>query len=373
MAQIKSYTDILSDDTKKEKDELKSYEKNPYGDYKQSNEVTKAYQNWQNTQKNKPGEYQSQYSGEISKLLDEIVNGKGFSYDFNADPIYQQYKDQYTALGNQAMMDTTANAATLTGGYGNSYATTAGSQAYQGYLQQLNNVVPELYQAALDKYNADRENTYNQFSALGAQEDRAYGQYQDKYQNWQNDVSNAMSAYSLLHDQDFAKYQQNMSNWQNDRNYYADKYNNAVANDQWAANYNQTDAENQRAADQWAQEFAYQKERDAVSDNQWAQEFALQKLAASRSGSSGGRGSSKDSEETEIKEGQSSTGSGANLSAVAKVTNQLKTNPQSGGGDYQEYLADMVSKGEISREEAQEILEQVNLGKVKTPQKLYVN
>ena len=360
MAQIKSYSDIMSDETKKAQDKLNNYETNPYGDYTQSQQVTDAYNNWQNMQNNKPGEYQSQYSGEISKLLDEIVNGKGFSYDFNADPIYQQYKDQYTALGKQAMMDTTANAATLTGGYGNSYATTAGSQAYQGYLQQLNNVVPELYKTALEKYNADRENTYNQFSALGAQEDRAYGQYQDKYQNWQNDTANAMSAYSMLHDQDFAKYQQNVSNWQNDREHYTDMYNNSLSSDQWAATYNQTDAENERAYQEWLAEQEYQKQRDAIADEQWAKQFALSQAQAASTGSgSGGRSSRSSSGNSSKSSGRNSGKSGTDMNEMFKSAYKLI---HAGENAYSGMLASNVNKGVITREEAEKIIRQIKAG-----------
>lgn len=371
MGQITSYRDIMSDDTRRSQEELEGYETNPYGEYTQSQQVTDAYNNWQNEQANKPGEYTSQYQDTLNGLLDQIVNGKQFSYDFNADPIYQQYKDQYTMLGQQAMMDTNANAATLTGGYGNSYATTAASQAYQGYLQQVNNKIPELYQAALDKYNADRENLYNQFQAVGNQEDRAYGQYQDAYNNWQNDVSNAMNAYSMLYDQDFSQYQQNVSNWQNDRDYYYGKYSDSVGNDQWTANYNQTEAENAQAQANWEAEMAYQRERDAVADSQWAQEYALAQARAASSGSSGR--SSSGSSSTQIKEGQSSTGSGANLSAVARTANQLRTNPQSGGGDYQDYLTGLVESGRITKEECQQILSSILSGEVSTPQRLYIN
>jgi hypothetical protein len=46
------------------------------------------------------------------------------------------------------MRDTMGTAAALTGGYGNSYANLVGNQAYQGYLGQLNSMVPSLYDRA---------------------------------------------------------------------------------------------------------------------------------------------------------------------------------------------------------------------------------
>jgi phage gpG-like protein len=73
--------------------------------------------------------YTSKYQDKIDSLMDSISKRKEFSYDFNTDPLYQQYKDQYTKLGKEASMNAAANASSLTGGYGNSYAVTAGEPA----------------------------------------------------------------------------------------------------------------------------------------------------------------------------------------------------------------------------------------------------
>lgn len=91
------------------------------------------------------GSYNSPYQQQIADLLAQIMGRGEFTYDFNADPIYQQYKDRYTQAGKLANMDAQANAAALTGGYGNSWAQTVGQQQEQQYLQQLNDVIPDLY------------------------------------------------------------------------------------------------------------------------------------------------------------------------------------------------------------------------------------
>ena len=109
--------------------------------------------------------------------LAKLENMKDFSYDLNGDALYQQYKDQYTTQGKMAMMDTVGQAAAMTGGYGNSYAQSVGQQAYQGYLSQLNNVVPELYQLALSKYNSDRENLYQMNDLYQNLYNTEYGTY----------------------------------------------------------------------------------------------------------------------------------------------------------------------------------------------------
>jgi guanine deaminase len=54
--------------------------------------------------------------------------------------------------GQQAMRDTMGQAAALTGGYGNTYAQQAGEQAYAAYLSRLNDVLPELYGEAYNRF-----------------------------------------------------------------------------------------------------------------------------------------------------------------------------------------------------------------------------
>lgn len=131
--------------------------------------------------------YQASYDQQLQDIYNQIVNRDKFSYDLNSDALYQQYADQYQLMGQQAMMDTMGQAAALTGGYGNSFASTAGNQAYQGYLQQLNNIVPDLYGMALDRYNQEGQDLLNQYSMLGDMADTEYERYQDQLnQYWQN-------------------------------------------------------------------------------------------------------------------------------------------------------------------------------------------
>ena len=69
-------------------------------------------------------------SVQLRAVRDKVLNRSPFTYDMNEDMLYQQYKDSYTRQGKLAMQDTMGQAAALTGGYGNSYATTAGQQTY---------------------------------------------------------------------------------------------------------------------------------------------------------------------------------------------------------------------------------------------------
>lgn len=167
---------------------------------------------------------------QLSQLYDRIMNREKFSYDLNGDALYQQYKDRYQNLGRQAMMDTMGNATALTGGYGSSYATTAGNQAYQQYLQQLNDIVPELYQQAYNRYTQEGNDLLNQYNL-------AYGRYRDAVGDWENERSYANSDYWQRYSADYADYQNMLNYWsqmaqQENANFYTDRdyaYNLAMA------------------------------------------------------------------------------------------------------------------------------------------------
>lgn len=140
----------------------------------------------QNAQKQMPT-YAGTYDQQLQDVYNQIVGRDKFSYDMNADALYQQYADQYRLGGELASMDVMGQAAALTGGYGNSYAQMVGQQTYQGYLQKLNEVMPELYGMALDQYNAEGDRLYDQYAMLGDLANDEYGKYQDALDGyWQN-------------------------------------------------------------------------------------------------------------------------------------------------------------------------------------------
>lgn len=226
------------------------------------NQKKQAWEAAENAVKNY-GSYQSKYQSKLDELYDQIVNKKDFQYDLNADALYNQYKDQYSVLGKTAMMDTMGQAAALTGGYGNSYASTAGNQAYQAYLQQLNEQVPQLYQLALDKYNADRQDLYNQAGLTQDLENAAYGKWVDEYGRLVDERNYAQGVYGDERDFDYGSFT-------DERDY-------------------------QTALDQWQQEMEYQKQRDAIADKQWQEEMNFQKQQAAKASSSSKSSSSKSS------------------------------------------------------------------------------
>ena len=130
--------------------------------------------------------YQSKWQTKINDMLGQYMDREKFSYDVNEDALFQQLKEQYAMMGQQAMMDTMGQASALTGGYGNSYAQGVGQQAYQGYIQQLTDKVPDFYQMALNQYLNEGDQMRDNMSLLMQQEDFDYGRYRDQIADQEN-------------------------------------------------------------------------------------------------------------------------------------------------------------------------------------------
>lgn len=107
----------------------------------------------------------SPYSTQYQDVLKKIQEKGSFSYDPSSDKLYQQYKDMAHKSGTLASKDAIGKASALTGGYGNSYASTVGGQTYNSYMQQADAVIPELYQLAYNQHNSELSNLYSQLSS----------------------------------------------------------------------------------------------------------------------------------------------------------------------------------------------------------------
>lgn len=205
---------------------------------------------WQNQQNNPTG--RSDLYQRYQDLLNQYTSREPFTYDVTGDGLYQQYANQYQRLGNQAMQDTLGQAAGLTGGYSSSYAQSAGQQAYQGYLDKLNDIVPELYGQAYSRYAAEGDRIANA-AQLAAQ---GYGQEQTDYWNnlnyWQNQAQNEQNQYWNQQQYDQTARQQAYSNLVT-----------AISN----TGYRPTSGELQAAgmtqseADQWAAYFNFNRQQ----------------------------------------------------------------------------------------------------------------
>lgn len=188
-----------------------------------------ALRRMQGTEGTRP-EYQDSYSRQLKDLYDKIMGREKFQYDAANDPLYQQYRQMYVQQGRQAMADTMGLAAGLTGGYGSTYSQAAGQQQYDAYLQQLNQVVPELYAQARQAYNDEGDRMLQQYQLTGDLRDDEYSRYQDRLSNWYKDLS-----YQA--DRADTEYSRGAENW-------------------W----------NAESAGRQDREFAYQQKKDAYSN-----------------------------------------------------------------------------------------------------------
>ena len=220
------------------------YDDFKYKDYAEGDSVKNAKAALDAHLATAPGEYQSQYGTALNDALNKITNREKFSYNVNEDALYQQYKDKYIQQGKMAMQDTMGQAASLTGGYGNSYAQAVGQQAYQASLQNLNDVVPQLYSLALERYNQEGQNLKDNYALLYDRESQDYNRYRDTVSDYNTQRDYLSGRYDAERDYDYGKYTdaRNFSYGQytDDRNIAYNEHRNAISDAQWQKNYEES-------------------------------------------------------------------------------------------------------------------------------------
>ena len=183
----------------------------------------KAYQaalkKQQEAENSKPGEYQGAYDQQLKDIYDKIMNREKFSYDLSGDPLWQQYKDQYTQKGRMAMLDTMGQAAALTGGYGSSYGQAVGQQQYNAYMQQLAAVMPELYDRARSAYDAEGNRMLQEYELTGDLASDDYSKYQDAYNLWLAERSYAQGNADTAYDRGYNQWLQELNQRNKDREF----------------------------------------------------------------------------------------------------------------------------------------------------------
>ncbi len=161
----------------------------------------------------RPADYVSRWDDELDALYAALRGRAPFRYDLGKDTLYMQYRQQYQELGRLAMTDTMAQAAALTGGYGSSYSQAAGQQAYHGYLQKLNDLVPQLYREARDAYDSRTQQLRDRYALVRAREQTDYGRYRDAVRDYRDALSDAERAYSAAYDRDYRRYADMLDYW----------------------------------------------------------------------------------------------------------------------------------------------------------------
>ena len=191
--------------------------------------------------------YNYDQSGQISAKLDALLNRTPFSYDAASDPLYQQYRKQYTREADRSAEDVLGKAAVMTGGMPSTAAVAASQQASDYQMSQMTDKIPELQQLA-------------------------YSMYQDKLSGDRADLNTLIG----LEDN-------NYNRWLADRNYLYQLARDQVGDQQTAdalAYQKQQDKMN----------YDYQKERDAIEDARYDAEwqYKLQQAAQEAAGKASG-------------------------------------------------------------------------------------
>lgn len=187
--------------------------------------------------------FSSPYTEKKNKAMTDIENIGDFKYDFADDPMYAAIRDNYARQGKLAMQDTVGKASAATGGYGNSYAASAGAQAYNQYMAQTSEMIPELYQMAYTLHADKKNDAYKKASLYDSLEATDYSRRLDDISRAYNDYGAAASRADTAYNRDFneksTEYQTGYQEAADERNYRLSASSNALAwqkyNDEKAA------------------------------------------------------------------------------------------------------------------------------------------
>lgn len=163
-----------------------------------------------------PGEYKSQYSDQINQAQNKLnqINKNGFRYDFTKDAAYEQYKNRYERGAQLASEDAASQAASRSGGFGNSWSASAGQNAYQSTMNGLAGVSNDLYNQAYGEYNQRKNDLSNQIGALQQQDALAQQAHREKQSAYESQLAYAQNEYTNALNQKQAKQRQSDSWWQ---------------------------------------------------------------------------------------------------------------------------------------------------------------
>lgn len=181
--------------------------------YNPAQQVQQSQQTLQQIQAERPQGYNSRYGAQLDSILQQIQNPQEFKYEFNGDNLFRAYAQQYQQDAKQAQLNAQGQAAALTGGYGNSWAQTAGQQAYQQAMLPLYDKGMELYDRAYQKYRDDQQALKDQYGMLADADQTDYGRYRDTVSDWRSDLDWQTQQTNRAEDQDYER-------WANDRDYW---------------------------------------------------------------------------------------------------------------------------------------------------------
>lgn len=234
----------------------------------------KAEQEEQEWNANRPADYVSQNKEAMDALTGQIGSGYDGSELAKA---YQQYRDQTADTAAAAADNTRANAAALSGGYGNSWADSLAAQGQGAATANVDAALTALRSRALNEYKNRQSGLVEALSGMGNTEalDRsAYGSNLSNWYNRQNFLANQSAQARNEND----NYWNNLWNgirtvgnvaksaYDGYMGYTQQQWENEFAREQWEYNKNRTDQSDALSAYQQAFNLYTQGAGDAASD-----------------------------------------------------------------------------------------------------------
>ena len=133
------------------------------------------------------------YAALSDKLLNSVLSTKDFSYDMNSDALYNQYKQMYSEEGRKASEHIYGLNTSLTGGYSNSYASSAASAAYGEYMSKLSEKAAELEGRAYERYKDKNEALRENLDTVNALVESDYEKYRNSVSDYYKNEELALS------------------------------------------------------------------------------------------------------------------------------------------------------------------------------------
>jgi|LGOV01.1.fsa_nt_gb hypothetical protein len=185
--------------------------------------------------------YEDPYSAQVDKLMKQIQNREEFTFNLQSDPSFKALQQQYEVQGSRAMEDVMGAASQMTGGRPSSWSETVAGQTKSRFDEALLGQVPQLEQAA-----------YNKYLQEGQSEQQAL-------QNLMSERSYERSTYEADRNYDRIKLESNRL------------YNRGILESDRM--YNQNIKDSKEASARWEKEFDYGVTRDQVNDKNWLDQF----------------------------------------------------------------------------------------------------
>lgn len=218
--------------------------------------------------------YTNRYDDTIQELIQDILNREDFSYDPATDPLYQNYRKQYTREGQRATEDALGAASAASGGLPSSYASTAAGQAGNYYAAQMTDKIPELYQLAYNQYlndynmqlsdlgvvqgaeQSDYDKYLNQLSQYNTDRNFDYNAWRDQYNIINNNLQTALG----MSDSEYNRYLNDLNQYNTDRNF---------AYNQFMDEISSQEQERQNALQEAIYQAQYANDWSGLADRGW--------------------------------------------------------------------------------------------------------